>query len=657
MRVAHVIPVLRLPRHIDVLDYLIPDELSDSVQEGMLVVVPFRSSIVAGLVVDIVQSDTAKLKSIIRALPITYTCTQEQRAFFHWFASTYYISQATALKTFLPSFPRSFLAGKPTRNRAEQSIAIHEYTNLNIENSPTIPFPTGHLQSPIILTPDTLHNKWSLYISFIKESLAKNHRALIIFPTIHDCELFLPLAQRHAATHQTLLFHSGLSEGILFRQWLELFSSKPFCIIGTRTALCAPLQSLDTLIVDQAERDDHIQHDMNPRFDTRRVAVHMGARASARVLLCSTAPRIEDMSAPYQNIPSKERQPEITCVNLHDEFRRGSSDIFITEPLVQAMKSCLVQGRGVFLFCNRTGLGRIAFCNECGYLFSCPTCDKPLKPFSTPPTLVCEACAYSQSLSTHCPTCASVHIKIPGLGIEKIARTLANYFPKTPIHEISSSKSQSPFVTALHNSKGRENYSVSSSITIGTSYALSACPEIFSCVGLIAALYTDPILSVQDFRFMEHQWQTLDSLRFFARTFDARMLVQAFDTSNHFIKSFINDDYASFANSEKKQREKTGWPPYTKSIHLLYRPSPRASLTEQRLAINDVIGYFSSPAKDSRCSLFLHRPVNKKNQSSVYEVVIRITRKGDDSEIPPSLHEYLRQLPNDWIVDCEPLFF
>lgn len=657
MSVAHIIPVLRLPRHINALDYLVPDELSDSVRVGVFVAIPFRSSIVAGLVVDIVDGDTAKLKAIIHTLPIAYACTEEQRAFFNWFAGTYYISPAATLKTLLPSFPRSFLAGKPLRHRAEPSVAIHEYTHLDIERNISLPPPPDQLQSPATLTLDTLHDKWSLYGSCIKESLSKNKRILIIFPTIHDVELFFPIAQHQAAPHHAFLFHSGLSEGMLFHQWLKLFSSEPFCIIGTRTALCAPLQSLDTIIVDQAERDDHIQHDMNPRFDTRRTAIQMGAYASARVLLCSTSPRIEDMSIPCQSITSQKRQLDITCVNLHDEFRRGASDIFITEPLVQEMRSCLARGRGVFLFCNRTGMGRIAFCNECGHIFLCPTCGASLKPFSTPPTLVCDACSYSQVLDTHCPACASVQIKIPGLGIEKISHTLANYFSTTPIHEISSLQSQSPFVTAIHSEQGRESQSVARSITIGTSYTISACPELFSSIGLIAALYTDPILSVHNFRFLEQQWQTLDALRFFARTFDAQMLVQAFDPSNHFIKSFIHDDYASFADSEKRQRKKSGWAPYTKSIHLLYRPSPRVSQFEQRLAINDVIGYFTSPTKDSRCSLYLHRPMGKKNQSSVYEVVIRITQKKDDDEIPVSLHEYLRHLPNDWIIDREPLFY
>ena len=657
MRVAHIIPVLRLPRHIDALDYLVPDELLDSVRAGSFVAIPFRSRIVAGLVVDIVNGDTTKLKAIVRTLPIAYKRTHEQRAFFNWFAEHYYVSQATALKTLLPSFPRSFLAGKPARHRAEPTVAIHEYTHLDSEQSISVPPPSDHQRSPIILTPDTLHTKWSLYGSLIKEAISSNNRILIIFPTIHDCELFLSLARHHATPSQTLLFHSGLSEGVLFRQWLKLFSSEPFCIIGTRTALGAPLHSLNTFIVDQAERDDHIQRDMNPRFDTRRVATHMSALTSARVLFFSSAPRIEDMGMPRHRLSDQKNQSTITSVNLHDEFRKGASDIFITEPLIRAMQSCLAGGRGVFLFCNRTGMGRIAFCNECGHIFSCPTCGASLKPFSTPPTLACVACAYSQALSTHCPACASIQIKTPGLGIEKIARTLTNYFPTTPIHEISSSKSQSPFITALHDKKGRAAQAVSHSITIGTSYALSACPELFSDIGLIATLYTDPILSVQDFRSLEHQWQTLATLRFFARTFDAQMLIQAFDTSNHFIQKFIEDDFESFVDSEKEQRKKSGWPPYTKSIHLLYRPSPRVSQQEQRLAINDVIGYFSSPAKDERCSLFLHRPIPNKKQSASYEIVVRIARSDTKKEIPESLHEYLGQLPGDWIVDAEPLFF
>ncbi|MBI4600253.1 hypothetical protein HY732_05040 [Candidatus Uhrbacteria bacterium] len=655
MRIAHVIPLIRLPRAMDGFDYAVPQECIETIRAGTFVAIPFRSSIVAGLVVGMLDGNTTKLKQIIRALPLFYADMRAQWQFFEWFAREYSVSQATALKTLLPAFPKSFLSGKIARRRAESSVPLHEYGDLHLSDCSVIHSDT---EAPVtIISPETLQEKWSAYASLIKESLSRNSRIVIIFPTIHDAELFVPVARSNAGDCQTLLFHSGLSEGTLFYRWLELFSSGPACIIGTRMALCAPVHAVDTIIIDQAEGVEHIQHDMNPRFDSRRCATRIGLAACARVFLCSTAPRIEDRALyPIQGSASKHSVP-IACVNLHDELRKSSTDIFITEPLIRAIEQCHAAKRGVFLFCNRTGRGSMAICNECGHIYSCPHCAKELKPFSVPPRLSCEDCKFSQPLNARCPRCSSVQIKYAGLGIEKIARTLMRFFPSTPIRELSAHESHAPFAASIHRKDERDAQALTQSIIVGTSYAISACSELFSDCGLVGVIHADPFLSVSDVRLLEHQWQTLAKLKFFAQSFNARMLIQAFDTSSNFIRTFLNNEYASFADAESEQRKRGGWPPYAKSIHLLYRPGARVPPEERRKSINDVIGYFSSPAKDPRCSLFLHRPLRKMKQPTVYEAVIRIARVDGQDDVPPSLREYLAHLPNDWLVDSEPLFF
>ncbi len=655
MLIAHIIPLVRLPRSMDFFDYSVPDELTEEIRIGCFVTIPFRTHSVAGLVASIEEGDTAKLKSITRLLPLAYTNAEQQLAFFHWFATTYYVSRSTALKTLLPAFPKIFLAGKKRRDRTDSPPAHHEYGALPLSPLPLLSLP---LSTPVTLySPNTLQEKWSLYLSLIKEALSKKQRILIVFPAIHEAELFYSHIARAGEPVRTILLHSQLSEGVIFDRWLALFSDEPACIIGTRTALCTPLRSLETIIVDKAEEVDHIQYDMNPRFDSRRSVVQMGRCASVRVLLCSPAPRIEECMLVKRITGTGEQPTSIMLVNLHDELRNHPADIFVTEPLIAAIKQCLLTKRGVFLFCNRTGSGSMAMCNDCGYIFSCLICATPLKPFSHPVRLVCDTCKTSEPLKQRCPYCSSVRLAFKGLGIEKIAENFKRLFPNTPIHELSAKESDSAFVRALHTPEGRDRQAIADSIVIGTSYALSACSEIFSDIGLVGIIHADPILSVNDFRTQEHQWQTVAQLTYFARSFGARLLIQAFDPSNHFIKTCVDNDYDAFVDSELIQRKKNGWPPHTKSIHLLYRPNPRVTTQEKRKSINEVIGYLTSPAKDPRCSLFLHRPMQAGKQSSIYEVVIRIAKENGQDDIPPTLREYLSHLPNDWIVDAEPLFF
>jgi|GEM_PF-1300923 len=657
MRTAKVIPILRLPRHLHEFDYSIPDEFSDTVTPGRFVSIPFRSMHIAGLVTAITESQGKKIKSIERVLPLTYEQFSKQYDFISWFADTYYVSRATALKTLLPTFPRSFLSGKKLRLAKNLSPRLHEYRFPNNESS--TPTQTQILSNtfPAIISPDTLQKKIALYTTFIQQSFARGKNILILFPTIHDVDLFHPIATQCTGSDHTILLYSALSEGVLFREWSKLFEKQtPSCIIGTRSALCAPLSSIDTVIIDQSERDEHIQYDMNPRFDCRRIAHALTHISNGHTFFSSSAPRIED-SYVYPRIPLSPPQKPISdpiIINLHDEFHAGTTDM-VTERLRNEIQNALHCGRSAFLYCNHVGLGRLAVCHECGYTFSCVDCGSPLKPYDNPPLLHCPDCARSKPMSIRCPHCASVRIKIVGLGTQKIIHALKTYFPDVPILEISSAQSESPVVSALHTREGRQTLATQGAIYVGTSYSLSACPELFSDVGMIGIIHTDPILSIKNFRSTERRWQTLCALMYFARSFESVFCLQAFDPSSEFIQTLARNDYESFSDTENTQRKKFCWPPYSRIVHLLYRPNPTVTTGERQAQINDILGYFSSPIKDARCTMLFHGPSSKAGKSTVYTIGLKITRSDLMEDIPPTLHTYLSELPNDWLVDIEPL--
>jgi primosomal protein N' (replication factor Y) len=625
---------------------------------GGFVAIPFRSKTVAGLVSDIFEQNDARLKSIIRPLPLVYRSPEEQLAYFDWFARTYFISRATALFTLLPAFPPSYLSGKEQKQKTATRTPLHEYSEV-IQTYCTPPLEEhAEHSSPLIVSCTTVRDAYSFYRSETERALATNNSICIVTPTIHDAELLGAIMREWVGSNRVLLFHSGRSKNALFKNWTLLFEKQPYCIIGTRSALCAPLHSVRTIIIDQAERTEHIQYDMNPRFDVRRASSAIQTLRPTSVFLSTPAPRVEDHAHYDMTTVEKEKRHLGTLVvNLSDALRAGTADTLVSEQLRNTITETLGRGRGVFLFCNRTGSGSHMLCTGCGHLWMCPSCSTLLKPFQNSARLACTMCHHTEQMPTLCSTCASPALKTIGMGTEKVVNALSGMFGEHPCHELSLEHSRDPWSSALHSSDGRQQSRVSESIVVGTSYALSACPELFSDIGLIGILHADPLLSVHDFRSVERQWQTLARLRFFASSFEASLLIQAFRPDLPFIQTLIRDDYTSYATQEREERKKTGAPPTCASIHLLYRPLFRTTAQEQKQTINDVVGYFSSPVKDIRCSLLLHRPIRNDRRSGTYEIVIRIAPADSREDIPQSLREYIGQLPNEWIVDIEPLFF
>lgn len=620
MKSARIVPITRLPRNLALFDYSIPDDMRDACLPGTFVTIPFRKKTIAGLVWSVDEARAETLKPITRTLPLRYMAWNMQRAHFEWFARHYCISRATALKALLPDFPRSYLSTGVLRKQRTLPSVLHE---------------------------SFLGERYRDHCALIKKTLKKKKNILICVPTIHEAALLEPHA-RAAAGDAVTVMHSDLSAGLLFSRWSSLFDRTPHCIIATRAGACVPLHNLGALIVDSAERNEHNQYDLNPRFDVRAVALDIHTRTGCPLVYASDTPRLEEFFL------SKRKPCECTAtiINMRDEIRATGRG-YISEQLIDSVRESLAQKRGAFLFVNRTGASRMITCRDCGHVFSCAQCDAPARAAQS--RLICTQCNADEILPSRCPACQSVRFHFIALGTEKIAELVKKEFPDSRVLEFTQQKHPQDILKRLHRGTGVPE--LHNAIIVGTSYLLRACPEAFRSIGCIGVLSGDPTLTLSDFRSEERHVQLLFEFMRLAKLCNAKFLVQTFSPDARYMKALHSGNYDDYARGALTERAAHQWPPSTRLFRLRLQrsdlpPYPGrhiVSLSPHALISGDPI---SSIVIADRC-VTLGATIRSKTDSMI---VFSIPQKTIlNAELPEELQSYLRSLPYGWLVDIDPV--
>ncbi|MEK7122989.1 MAG: hypothetical protein AAB855_03990, partial [Patescibacteria group bacterium] len=555
MTIARVTPLLRLPRNLHEFDYTVSEELRETCLPGTFVAIPFRGKTVAGLVWETGSDSVLKIKPISRVLPLHYRSWDVQREHFEWFTHNYCVSRATALKTLLPDIPKTFLSKGTVRQVSIKTSKLH-----------------GLVKMP----------SYDGYLDQIQKTVKKKKSALIFFPTIHDCELFEPFARDALGDESVTVLHSDCAPTMLFSRWISLFDAIPRCIIATRTGTSVPLSHLGAVIIDAAERTEHNQYDMNPRFDIRAVVHDMHARTQCHLMYSSVAPRLEEMGSGSvlrcKSVPDPISVAPI-IVNMRDELRaRGRG--YISEILIDTVRESLINKHGVFLFLNRTGESRMIACRDCAYMFSCAQCGSPTRAAQS--RLLCDHCDTDETMSSHCPQCRSVRFHFIALGTERIVELIKKEFPNTNVRECTQQNHPLELLECLHTD-GRQTC-LENTIIVGTTYLPRQCSEAFWNIGCIGMLSGDPALSLSDFRVEERHVQILFELKHLASLGNAAFVVQTFSPESRHIAALRTGNYGAYAVPALAERKTYTWPPYTRLIRLRIntssRPKPRRSMAK-----------------------------------------------------------------------------
>jgi primosomal protein N' (replication factor Y) (superfamily II helicase) len=424
--------------------------------------------------------------------------------------------------------------------------------------------------------------KTEVYLQAIAPLLASGKSALVLVPEIG---LTPQLTDRFRARFgdRVRVYHSALSDGERYDTWRQMFAGAPQVVIGTRSAIFAPLSNLGLIVLDEEHDSSFKQDQPAPCYHARTVAQWRSQLESCPLLLGSATPSLESwqrsaQSPQYLSLPRRVHDrphPNIQVVDMRQELATGNRSIFsrALRDAIQLLQDKKQQG---ILFIHRRGHSTHVSCRSCGYVMECPNCDVSLSYHhvhaSAAELLRCHYCGYTQLQPKVCPVCSSTYFKHFGSGTQRVMQELAREFPELRCLRFDSDTTRTK---GSHRILLEQFARGDAELLVGTQMLTKGLdlPQV-TLVGIVAA---DGLLHMQDFRSAERSCQTLLQVagRSGRGSDPGQVILQTYTPDHPVIASVVKQDYGEFANSELETRQVLGYPPIGRLI-LLRLSSPDA---------------------------------------------------------------------------------
>ncbi|RJQ48778.1 MAG: primosomal protein N' [Gammaproteobacteria bacterium] len=359
---------------------------------------------------------------------------------------------------------------------------------------------------------------------------------------------------------QVALFHSGLSPAVRTEVWREMQSGRLRIVVGTRSAIFAPLPSLGLVCVDQ-EDDASLKEEQEPRYHARDVARMRAAQHRARLILGSSHPSLETWQdcGESRALTWQPPAPHIEVVDM----RRQPYGTLLSTGLVDGIRAALDAGSRAVLFLNRKGFSTALLCRDCGQALRCPDCTVAFTYFRKAATLACRYCGLSRALPDVCPACQAARLEPVGSGTERLEEMLRRQFPGAVLTRLDRERARTPAkAEALRQEAAAGRWD----ILIGTQMLFQGSP--LPPVGFVGVPQADDGLHVADFRAAERTYHALRDAADLAlpAASGGRVVVQSHMPDHHAIAAVAGGLPALFYEQEMIFRQALGYPP---SAHLI----------------------------------------------------------------------------------------
>ena len=412
--------------------------------------------------------------------------------------------------------------------------------------------------------------KTSVYIQLIQRQLARGKSVILLVPEIALTPQMLQTFSSHFGDEIAVL-HSSLSVGERYDEWKRIRQGKARLVIGTRSAVFAPVRELGLLIIDE-EQEESYKSENSPRYNTRDVAKYLCAHAGCLLLLGSATPDVASRyyaeTGRYKLFTLPERYndmalPEVTVVDMKRELRRGNTGD-ISAYLRDELQKNIDSGEQSILFLNRRGAHKLISCGSCGFTYRCPRCSVSLTYHSQNRRLICHYCGYSQRTDAVCPDCGG-ELKYIGSGTQFVVEQLAELFPGVEVLRMDTDAvapvgSHEPLFERFKQKK--------IPIMVGTQMVTKGLN--FENVTLVGVLSADQSLCAGDYRAGERSFSLITQVvgRSGRGSKPGRAVIQTFSPDNPIIRQAAAQDYEAFYRSEMELRRLQNAPPVCDLIAL-----------------------------------------------------------------------------------------
>lgn len=362
------------------------------------------------------------------------------------------------------------------------------------------------------------------------------------------------------------VLHSALSSGERYDEWRRIRRGEVDVVIGTRSAVFAPLERLGLVIVDE-EHDTSYKQEEAPRYHGRDVALVRARAAGALVVLGSATPSLES----YQNALSERftllrltrrvlDRPlaEVRVVNMRDELAEAGPDVVLSAALREAVTARLAEGEQAIILLNRRGYAANVFCRQCGDTFDCPNCSVSLTVHKRAHRARCHYCDHSVRLPEKCTKCGAEYLEYQGVGTERVESEVQQLFPGARVARVDrDTVRRRGEITRVLRSFGRREIDV----LVGTQ--MIAKGHDFPAVTLVGVISADVGLGLADFRAAERTFQLLTQVAGRAGRGEraGEAIIQTLFPDHYSIRLAQAQDFEGFFDLESRFRQSMHYPP------------------------------------------------------------------------------------------------
>lgn len=436
----------------------------------------------------------------------------------------------------------------------EQSKAYDTYSNmlLNTGGSGLLYGVTGS-------------GKTQVYLKLIDKALENDRDVIVLVPEISLTPQVLSIFHARYGD-KVAVFHSGLSLGERNDEYKRADRGEAKIVIGTRSAVFAPLHNLGLIIMDE-EQENTYKSERTPKYNTKDVAHFRCKYNKALFLMTSATPSLETYSnalkGKYVLCELNERfgdakLPHVITVDMKQEMKNGNKSP-ISSKLKELISETIDNGKQAILLINRRGYNTFIACNDCGHVITCPNCSISLTYHSTNNRLTCHYCGYTKSLDNVCPECHSENIRYSGYGTQKIEDELSYLFPNARILRMDADTTSAKFShEKLFNAFANHEYD----IMIGTQMVAKGLD--FDNVTLVGVVNADNSLYDESYNSAERCFDLITQVvgRSGRRDGNGKAVIQTINPYNQTLEYAADQDYKSFYNNEIELRRLLIYPPY-----------------------------------------------------------------------------------------------
>jgi primosomal protein N' (replication factor Y) len=419
--------------------------------------------------------------------------------------------------------------------------------------------------------------KTELYVRLAAAVRESGRRVLMLVPEIALTPVVASVF-RHAFNERVAIQHSGLSDGERHDQWQRIRRGDVDVVVGTRSAVFAPLERLGLIVVDE-EHDASYKQEESPRYHGRDVAIIRGQRAGALVVLGSATPSMESYynatTGRYERVVLEKRVLDrplaaVTVVDMREEYANLGPDVVLSRALGDAIGARLERREQALVLLNRRGFATAVFCRQCAGTMDCPNCSVSLVVHGEGASrrARCHYCNFTMRVPAACPHCASPYLEQAGFGTERVEAEVRRLYPQARVARLDRDAIRRKGALTEILSRFRAG---DIDVLVGTQ--MIAKGHDFPRVTLVGVVSADVGLGLADFRASERTFQLLTQVAGRAGRGDepGEAIVQTIYPDHYSIQLARRQDYRAFFERELAFRQQMRYPPFQSLVNTVVR--------------------------------------------------------------------------------------